>query len=662
VQTDSDGAFLDAAARIGRRLMNSAVWSGRTCTWYVSVPDRNSPSRPSKVKTLAGTDLYQGAAGIALFLAELWRFTGDRSTRECAEAALRFSVEQRESAAVRGTGLYCGEGGIAYVAWRFSEIFRSDEWAAASSQVVSGLTKLLATDSGLDVISGAAGMVLALLRMQSARHDQQALRLALDAGARLSATAKRQPIGWSWNTGGRAARQNLCGYAHGASGIAHAFLELFAHTGDHAWSFAAKRALEYERRHRLENVSDWPDFRSANLSLMLAEPGGAARLRSRLRSGEAAPTSGEPVMRAWCHGAPGIALTRIRAVTLGADVDDCSLEARASVDMLIEDLERSSLRGYALCHGTFGNAETILTAEQRLGYAPRPQIQDVARAAVETYEMTGSRWPSGLASQEAEPSLMLGDAGIGHFILRLVEPAIPSVLCISDWRPVASTSAGDCDLRRAELGKLLPTLDPFLERWNPSGSFTTRVTALIVRSTSIASAVDELRRISGEATGENDSIRFIDALTPEFERIRDQHEFIDYAAQFCFELRQPRLVDIDWVNTRFRLAPSTRFVRTRWAWQKWLKSPGRELCDEPEAFMLFRERREVQSLPMTALATLIVESLSEPRSIAEVCMFVQEQVELVEANAAALARFVGSTIRRAVAMHAVCVCDAAADQ
>jgi hypothetical protein len=602
---------------------------------------------------VAGGDLYHGSAGMALFLAELWHITNDRSTLTCAEAALRFSIAQRDSGTVRSAGLYCGEAGVAYVAWRFSQILRSEQWAIEAHKIVSDFPPRATQMRPLDIISGDAGLILGLLRMRREHDSEQALQLALDAGARLVESAVRRPFGWSWNTGSRGAQQDLCGYAHGVSGIAHAFLELFAHTGDREWSFAARRALAYERHHRLHTLSDWPDFRSAKLSIILADPGGASLLQQRLRSGEPAPTSAAPTMRAWCHGSPGIALTRIRAIMLGIDIDDCAQEVRASVDVLREDLRRPSVRGYSLCHGTFGNAETILAAEQRLGYSPTAQIHQVAHIAVDSYERTGARWPSGLSSQEAEPSLMLGEAGIGHFLLRLVDPSIPSVLFLSDWRRGLKAVADEATLRRAEIGVLLPTLDPFLNKRGASAGFATRLVALASPSTSIENAVESLAQISRMPGDDPDRIQFADALMPDFERIREQLAFTDFSAQFCFELQQPRLADIDWASARFVRAPSTRLVRTRWAWQAWLCASDGELLEQPETFMVWRERREVLVVPTTAVGTLVIESLTEPRSIADVCALLKQQVEISEPRSEALPRFIRKTLQRAVAMHAV---------
>ncbi|HSN88180.1 MAG TPA: hypothetical protein VL025_15585, partial [Thermoanaerobaculia bacterium] len=65
--------FLDTALAIGRRLARRALWEGTACTWEVLEPQ---PDAENRIRTIrAEGQLYQGAAGIAWFLGELYRAT-----------------------------------------------------------------------------------------------------------------------------------------------------------------------------------------------------------------------------------------------------------------------------------------------------------------------------------------------------------------------------------------------------------------------------------------------------------------------------------------------------------------------------------------------------------------------------------------------------------
>src|SRR6185312_2988217 len=104
----------------------------------------------------------------------------------------------------------------------------------------------------LDLISGSAGLILALL----AAGDADA---ALRHGEHLLAKADRQAWGWSWDAG-------LCGLAHGAAGAAWALAALAAATGEARFAEAAGQARRYERAWFQPGQNNWPDLRPEALA------------------------------------------------------------------------------------------------------------------------------------------------------------------------------------------------------------------------------------------------------------------------------------------------------------------------------------------------------------------------------------------------------------
>ena len=87
-------------------------------------------------------------------------------------------------------------------------------------------------------------------------------------------------------------------------------------------------AFAYERAHFDASEGNWPDLRD--------EPGGTRR--------------GQRYMTAWCHGAPGIALSRLRAYELLGD-ETCKDEAITALQTTrkwIETTLASGLSNYSL--------------------------------------------------------------------------------------------------------------------------------------------------------------------------------------------------------------------------------------------------------------------------------------------------------------------------
>jgi lantibiotic modifying enzyme len=106
--------FLTAADRIGFRLCRDAVWSDGRCNWLGWGMEFRS-GRWYPAWRAMGALLYDGTAGIGLFLASLWHFTGDPITQATATAALAQALTVVNSLIEAGEyGFYAGLCGIAH--------------------------------------------------------------------------------------------------------------------------------------------------------------------------------------------------------------------------------------------------------------------------------------------------------------------------------------------------------------------------------------------------------------------------------------------------------------------------------------------------------------------------------------------------------------------
>ena len=138
-------------------------------------------------------------------------------------------------------------------------------------------------------------------------------------------------------------------------------------------------------------------------------------------------------MVAWCHGATGVGLARLRLHQFLPNEPTILGEAEIAIRTTAATLERPSspeIRNLSLCHGDAGNADLLLLAGDLLDRPElRRQAETAGVCALEQFEDTASPWPCGVQGAGETPSLMLGLAGIGQFLLRLCDSeAIPTVL------------------------------------------------------------------------------------------------------------------------------------------------------------------------------------------------------------------------------------------
>jgi lantibiotic modifying enzyme len=309
---------------------------------------------------------------------------------------------------------YSGLLGVAYARLEAGELFKDEGLVGTALAAVESLLRSPVGPEALDVISGSAGAIPVLLEIHRRHPRDWLVELALRHAENLLATARKNDEGWSWSNPGITARDHLTGYSHGASGMASALLEINRIVPDRRFVTGAENAFRYERKWFDPIQRNWADLRAL----------GPAPIRSDL------PPS---CSIAWCHGAPGIALSRLRAYELLGEASWRS-EAETAVEttaLSLEQMLASEHGNFSLCHGHSGNAEALLYAAQILDASKLSLAQAVGRAGIARFEQADRPWPCGVPNAGETPGLMLGWAGIGYFCLRLDDPInTPSILIL----------------------------------------------------------------------------------------------------------------------------------------------------------------------------------------------------------------------------------------
>lgn len=412
------GTYLGVAVEIGRRLAAEAIWHQDRCTWLGLLPHAYAPGRVGFSYGALGCDLYDGTAGTALFLAELHCLTGDEACRRTALGAMRQALRVAEDrGAAPSIGLYTGTLGVAFAAVCLGVLLAEGSTLARARGLLRAIEDDPAAVHGFDLLSGRAGAVAALLVLHEVLHEEHVLDFAVRLGRDLLASAERTARGWSWRADDGSRHRNLTGLSHGAAGAGHALLELFDLTRESRYREGAEEAFRYERSWFSSAAGNWPDFRD--------EPG-------RRRPARASAT----YRTQWCHGAAGIALTRVRAFEIlgEARYRDEAAVALATTERDSADAIRRESLSFCLCHGLAGNADVILEGRELLQRSGPPDgelPERIGGLGAAKYAAGRRPWPCGIPIPGREtPGLMLGLAGIGHFYLRLQFPtlALPFLL------------------------------------------------------------------------------------------------------------------------------------------------------------------------------------------------------------------------------------------
>ena len=353
-------------------------------------------------------DTYSGLPGVALFLAA--SYSTRRDPRD--KALLTGTLHNIKRLADRYTGMqftarmgaYDGWAGLAWCLYQIAALMESEQIRAFGKESLDFTLNHIDEVRGYDVLSGAAGVILALHAIQQQAADERIPAAMLHLGEKIMAAAEKTNDGYGWiNTGGS---KPLAGFGHGAAGIAAALAVLEQYKPDAARREVIEGALAFESSLFDPRTHNWRDVREAVLA----------------QQDDDNPLN----MVGWCHGASGVGMGRIILLQ--------HMEHEGARRDLLQAVETVLAQGFgrnhSLCHGDMGNLDFLYAAAAFLGDDALRENTDALALAVHA-SITEGGFVSGIANGVENPGLMTGIAGAGYEACRQAAPGrIPSVLML----------------------------------------------------------------------------------------------------------------------------------------------------------------------------------------------------------------------------------------
>lgn len=334
---------VEAATRIGQQLLDVAI---RDCDDQLNWLGMDvGPDGYNLKLGLVGSSLYSGTTGIACFLSELSKHNVDLPGAAEAQASIvrpLFDLVEHPNAERRHRWWRdqpLGLGGCGGVLLALNHLRM---YPLAEALLSDALPRFIQTDHQLDLIGGSAGLIGALLQLGTT----EALELASKAGYHL---VKHQNESGSWDK--RIFKTPLLGFSHGTAGFAAALACLHQRTGEDEFADAARAALAYERVRFNHNQGNWPDLRAVITDESEAK-----------------------FMVAWCHGAPGIALSRACLWGTALWDEQCCHEISVAT---ATTAAMTSPRFDHLCCGSLG----LMVVLRLLASGPWPMSNDLRATA-----------------------------------------------------------------------------------------------------------------------------------------------------------------------------------------------------------------------------------------------------------------------------------------
>jgi len=403
--------YLQAATNIAFKICRDAIWADDRCNWITSHVEDIGGYPKTYFRSLDAS-VYSGTAGVAYFLSALHSANPDPLLKATCYGAIRQALSQaHQHEPATSLSFFSGKLGIAYSSIKAGEHHKDQQLINEGVVLLKECLTVPLEQCGLDVIDGCAGALPVLLSLYETLEFDDIHTCAIKIGDHILAQGHQEPIGISWNTT-PFKKHNLTGFAHGVAGMTNALLELYRFTGEEKYKLVAMEGIAYENHYFSESEQNWPDFRSFGET---AEQNDAP----------------SPCSCAWCHGAPGIGLSRLRAYALTGE-EKLRRDALAAIQTTLKNNVITPYSNFSLCHGLFGNAELLLEASTILD---KPEWKHAAEhigvEGIKNYIDLSIPFTNGVNNSYENPEFMTGTSGMGYFYLRLFDAVrFPSLLAV----------------------------------------------------------------------------------------------------------------------------------------------------------------------------------------------------------------------------------------
>ena len=352
-----------------------------------------------------GPTFHSGSAGIAFFLSSLYQITGDAKYKQLALSTLKAITNeytQLDESEIKKMeiGIGIGIGSIIYGLSASGDLLDEEDFIKKAQKLSNMISEdVIQNDKYFDIIFGSAGCILALLKLYSLTKDNILLDKAVLCGDHILSNMIESPYGYlacptlegKFHTG----------FSHGAAGISYALSKLYSVTKLDRFKKAAEDEINYEQSTFDTSEQNYPDYRASEGTMKF--------------------------MTSWCHGAPGIGLSRA-ASAVNIDDDGLFEQSKPAIDKALnytmDELDQ-------LCCGNAGRL-TILNelARQSSDDNLLSSVKQRASYILKRKETAGGLLIfNSIPTDTFAPGLFTGGTGIAYALLNITHPGkLPNVL------------------------------------------------------------------------------------------------------------------------------------------------------------------------------------------------------------------------------------------
>lgn len=428
INKDHKRIFDEELEYIASHVIASSTCDAHGRYWVTPTLDGNL-----NVKTEISPDLYSGAAGIALFYLELFRYRGEAKDFRTVNEILEWLENYLLTADAKylDHSFYTGRMGIAYMYVLFAQSIhhnRKTNFLKKGIKIAEKTLRSIRVEHGtlvnLDFLTGLSGTLVGAVEIYRVSQSRQILDGIAKIVGVIVSQLRLQNQGLAGTNSPNSARP-LCGFSHGAGGIGFALLETGSFFNQPQLIWLARQLFAYEDSQFNIRNSEYPDFRK-----LISSQNRLKAYKLNYKKGDFSPMQTHGFLTAWCHGSTGIGLIRLRAMGM---IPEPSFRKRLaqiiSRHNKILKLEQMEPEPYTLCHGRGGTA--IFYLECYKHFKLRSYYNTAIKLGLDAAEERRETGKYNLGKEfynTGNPNLFTGLSGIGYMYLMLLSPERNSIL------------------------------------------------------------------------------------------------------------------------------------------------------------------------------------------------------------------------------------------
>lgn len=354
-------------------------------------------------------NLYNGLSGMALMYLSMWVVTKDIKYLGIAEDVMEDIMHRIEELPIDDTtlsiGAFAGLSSILYTLLNFYQFTPKKKYKECMKKLLHIIQNRLHDDTNLDVIGGAAGTLIVLMRYYELIQEQEILDMAKLCGEFLIQKASHftdQEVGWISTS-----KKAVTGFSHGNAGIIYALELLNNYIQSEHIHTIIKKGLTFENQNK--HKEKWVDLRIED---------------SKSDTG------------AWCHGSPGILLSRLELQK--SKNEWIATQSKQDIEHAISNTFQFGFgQGKSICHGVMGNAIIVMKYGQEIqehiwgNISKNLMYENIKNLKFDQWKKRSEGDIQGLG-------LLTGLAGIAYGLLYASDQTLPNITTLELGAPINS--------------------------------------------------------------------------------------------------------------------------------------------------------------------------------------------------------------------------------